>query len=124
MLDMTVIFIAAFIFDTRVPLYGLMTQFVAMKAVEMNFFGFSSKVVKLEIISEKETEIEAYILNHIKRGISKYNIVGGYTGLDRTKLITLCSLRESILIRDKIASLDSVTFVSVLPVNTVWGEGG
>lgn len=123
MLDMTVIFIAAFIFDTRVALYGLMTQFVAMKAVEMVLFGFSSKVVKLEIISEKETEIEAYILNHIKRGISKYNIVGGYTGLDRTKLITLCSLRESILIRDKIASLDSKAFVSVLPVNTVWGEG-
>ena len=123
MLDMTVIFIAAFIFDTRVALYGLMTQFVAMKAVEMVLFGFSSKVVKLEIISEKETEIEAYILNHIKRGISKYNIVGGYTGLDRTKLITLCSLRESILIRDKIASLDTKAFVSVLPVNTVWGEG-
>ena len=123
MLDMTVIFIAAFIFDTRVALYGLMTQFVAMKAVEMVLFGFSSKVVKLEIISEKESEIEAYILNHIKRGISKYNIVGGYTGLDRTKLITLCSLRESILIRDKIASLDSKAFVSVLPVNTVWGEG-
>ena len=122
-LDMTVIFVAAFIFDTRVALYGLLTQFVAMKAVEMVLFGFSSKVVKLEIISEKEAEIEAYILNHIKRGISKYSIVGGYTGLERTKLITLCSLRESILIRDKIGTVDPSAFISVLPVNTVWGEG-
>lgn len=122
-LDMTVILFAAFVFDTRIALYALLTQVVAMKAVETVLYGFSDKVVKLEIISEKEAEIEAYILNHIGRGISKYSIVGGYTNLQRTKLITLCSPRESILIRDKIAMVDSKAFISVLPVNTVWGEG-
>ena len=122
-LDMGVIFVAAFTFDTRIAMYGLLTQVVAMKAIDIVLFGFSSKVVKLEIISEKETEIEAFILENIRRGISKYNIVGGYTNLNRVKLITLCSPRESILIRDFISKTDSKAFVSVLPVNTVWGEG-
>lgn len=122
-LDMSVILFAAFVFDTRIALYALLTQLVAMKAVEVVLYGFSSKMVKLEIISEKEAEIEAYILNFINRGISKYNIVGGYTNLDRTKLITICSQRESILIRDKISDVDSKAFITVLPVNTVWGEG-
>ncbi|GAB6109347.1 YitT family protein [Fusibacter bizertensis] len=122
-LDMGVIFIAAFIFDTRIAMYGLLTQIVAMKAIDIVLFGFSSKVVKLEIISEKESEIEAFILGSMRRGISKYNIVGGYTNLNRVKLITLCSPRESILIRDFIAKTDAKAFVSVLPVNTVWGEG-
>jgi uncharacterized membrane-anchored protein YitT (DUF2179 family) len=122
-LDMSVILFAAFVFDTRIALYALLTQLVAMKAVEVVLYGFSSKMVKLEIISEKEAEIEAYILNYINRGISKYNIVGGYTNLDRTKLITICSQRESILIRDKISDVDSKAFITVLPVNTVWGEG-
>ncbi|MDH8676752.1 YitT family protein [Fusibacter bizertensis] len=122
-LDMGVIFVAAFVFNTRIAMYGLLTQIVAMKAIDIVLFGFSSKVVKLEIISEKEAEIEAFILGTIRRGISKYNVVGGYTSLNRVKLITLCSPRESILIRDFIAITDTKAFVSVLPVNTVWGEG-
>lgn len=122
-LDISVIFFAAFIFDTRIALYAVLTQVVAMKAVEIVLYGFSDKVVKLEIISEYESEIEAFILNTVKRGISKYHIVGGYTNLSRIKLVTLCSPRESILIRDMISELDPRAFVSVLPVNSVWGEG-
>jgi uncharacterized membrane-anchored protein YitT (DUF2179 family) len=94
-----------------------------MKSVETVLFGFSSKMVKLEIISEKEAEIEAFIMNSLRRGISKYNIVGGYTDLSRIKLVTICSFRESILVRDQIASLDPKAFVSVMPVSSVWGEG-
>jgi len=122
-LDMSVILFAAFVFDTRIALYALLTQIVAMKATEVVLYGFSSKMVKLEIISENEAEIEAFILNAINRGISKYRIVGGYTNLDRMKLITICSQRESILIRDKISDVDSKAFITVLPVSTVWGEG-
>ncbi len=122
-LDVSVIFLAAFVFDTRVALYALFTQVVAMKSVETVLFGFSSKMVKLEIISEKEAEIESFIMNQLRRGISKYNIVGGYTDLSRIKLVTICSFRESILVRDMIANLDPKAFVSVMPVSSVWGEG-
>lgn len=122
-LDISVIVFSVFIFDLRIALYAVLTQVVAMKAVEIVLYGFSDKVVKLEIISEYESEIEAYILNTVKRGISKYHIVGGYTNLSRIKLVTLCSPRESILIRDMISELDPRAFVSVLPVNSVWGEG-
>lgn len=122
-LDIGVIIFAAFVFDLRIALYALLTQVVAMKAVEVVLFGFSAKLVKLEIISEYEKDIEVYILNQVRRGISKYNIMGGYTNSGRIKLVTICSLRESILIRDKIAEIDAKAFVSVLPVNSVWGEG-
>lgn len=122
-LDVSVLIFASFVFDTRIALYALLTQVVAMKSVETVLYGFSSKVVKLEIISEKESEIEAYILKTLNRGISKYNIVGGYTNLSRTKLVTICSPRESFLVRDMISKTDSKAFVSVLPVNAVWGEG-
>lgn len=122
-LDMTIIVFSALIFDTRIALYALLTQIVAMKAVETVLYGFSAKLVKLEIISEKESDIESFILNDIHRGITKYNIVGGYTQINRTKLVTICSTRESFLIRDYIANIDCKAFVSVLPVHSVWGEG-
>lgn len=122
-LDIAVLIFAAFVFDTRIALYALLTQVVAMKSVETILYGFSSKVVKLEIISEHEKEIEDYILKNLNRGISKYSIVGGYTNLSRIKLVTICSPRESFLIRDMVSKTDPKAFVSVLPVNTVWGEG-
>lgn len=122
-LDSSIILVSAFAFDTRIALYAIVTQVVAMKAVDTVLFGFSSKVIKLEIISEKEAEIESYILHDLRRGISKYNIVGGYTKAEKIKLVTLVSPRESILIRDFIAKTDEKAFVSVIPVNSVWGEG-
>ncbi len=122
-IDVGVIIFAACVFDTRVALYALITQVVSMKSVETVLFGFSSKLVKLEIISEHEKELETYILKTLNRGISKYNIVGGYTNLTRTKLVTICSPRESFLVRDLVAKIDPKAFVSVLPVNSVWGEG-
>ncbi len=122
-LDIGVIFVAAFVFDSRIALYAILTQVVAMKSIETVLFGFSSKVVKLEIISEKESVIEAFILKELRRGISKYNIVGGYTNSNRVKLVTLLSPRESIMLRDFVAVEDPKAFISVLPVNSVWGEG-
>ena len=122
-LDVIIIGFAAIIFDSRIALYALITQVVVMKAMEIVLYGFTSKVVKLEIISEKESEIEEYILKTLNRGISKYNIVGGYTSLTRVKLITICSMRESFLVRDAVSKIDSKAFVTVLPVHSVWGEG-
>ncbi len=86
-------------------------------------FGFGSKKVKIEIISDFNQEIESYILHHIKRGISAYEIVGGYSNLKRRKIVSICSPQETMLISRFIASVDPNAFVDVLPVISVWGKG-
>lgn len=121
--DVFVLFTAIFVFDIRTALYALVTQIVFMKSVEAVLYGFSPSMVKLEIISEEEAEIETYILRDIKRGITKYNIVGGYSNLDRIKLVTICSQRESMLIVKKVADVDEKAFVSAVSVSSVWGKG-
>lgn len=52
---------------------------VFTKTVESILYGFAVTLVKMEILSEKEEEIEDFIMNEIKRGISKYNVIGGYS---------------------------------------------
>ncbi len=122
-LDILVLCTAVFVFDIRTALYAVLTQLVFMKSVEAVLYGFSSKLVKLEILSEEVIEIEQYVLKEIGRGITKYPIVGAYSNLTRTKLVTICSQRESMLIKQKIAEVDQKAFISAMAVSSVWGIG-
>lgn len=122
-LDILVLCTSVVVFDIRTALYAVLTQLVFMKSVEAVLYGFSSKLVKLEILSEAVDELEKYILKEVGRGVTKYPIVGAYSNLSRTKLVTICSQRESMLIKTKIAETDQNAFVSVTQVNSVWGKG-
>lgn len=122
-IDIFIIVLSIVAFDVRVALYAIITQIVLLKSVETVLYGLSPKLVKLEVISDAEKEISEFILNDIVRGISKYSIVGGYSNKTKIKLTTICSPRESILIKNFIAEHDERAFVDVLPVMSVWGEG-
>ncbi len=122
-IDLIIIFVSMLVYDLRIALYAIVTRIVFLKSTDIIMFGFSNKLVKLEIIADKQVEIENYIIHQVKRGISKYTIVGGYTNESKVKIVTICSPRESMLIRKFIADCDRGAFVSVLPVSSVWGEG-
>ncbi|MCE2604187.1 DUF2179 domain-containing protein, partial [Pseudomonas aeruginosa] len=59
----------------------------------------------------------------IQRGVSSVKITGEYTKNQYTQLSVMCSPRESILVKRKVAELDKKALVTVLPVETVWGTG-
>ncbi len=122
-IDVAVVFVSMLVFDIRTALYALITQFVFLKAIEVVLFGLGQNLMKLEIISNAQADIEQYILTQIKRGISKYKIIGGYTNQEKTKLVTICSPRESMLIKQYIAQVDQDAFVDILAVSSVWGKG-
>lgn len=122
-IDIIIIVLSIFVFDMRVALYAILTQLVLLKSVEAVLYGLSPKLVKLEIISDAEDKIADFILHDIKRGITKYNIIGGFSNVTKTKIITICSPRESLVVKNYIAELDEKAFVDVLPVMSVWGEG-
>lgn len=123
LLDTTVVILSLVVFDLRTALYAIITQVVFVKSLEVVLYGFGNNLLKLEIISTEEAEIEKYILNDINRGITKYNIVGAYSNLERVKLVTVCSRRESMLIRQEIARIDQSAFVTATSIASVWGTG-
>jgi len=122
-IDTAIIVLSVFIFDRNTALYAILSQFVLMKSIDTVLFGLGSKKVKIEIISDKNKKIEDYIINSVKRGVSAYDIKGGYTNSNKRKLVSICSPRESMLIKKFIAEVDSNAFVDVLPVISVWGKG-
>ena len=122
-IDLIVIVSSLLIFDKRVALYAIITQYVFMKVVDAILFGMGSKKVKIEVISDACDAISDYINNEVKRGTSMYLIKGGFTKEDKMKVVSICSPRESMVIKQFIANLDPEAFVNVLPVSSVWGKG-
>lgn len=122
-IDAIVIIGSGFLFGRNIALYALVTQIIFSKTVDYVMYGFDTKVVQLEIITSKHEEIANYILNDISRGVSNVTITGEYTKISRPKIITICSPRESMLIKQFVAKTDRNAFVTVITVGTVWGNG-
>ena len=122
-LDAVIIIGSAFVFGRNIALYALITQVIFAKTIDFVLYGFESKIVQLEIITNTPDEVTDYIMNDIGRGVSESIITGAYTRQERKKLISLCSPRESVLIKRFIAKTDKSAFVAVIQVNSVWGRG-
>jgi uncharacterized membrane-anchored protein YitT (DUF2179 family) len=122
-IDGTIIASSVFIYSKNVALYAIISQVIIVKVINSVLFGLGAKKVNVEIISEKHEEITNYILHSLNRGVSSCVIKGGYMNLPRLKLMTVCSPRESMLIKGFIVKTDPNAFISVIPVSSVWGKG-
>lgn len=122
-IDSIIVAASAIVFNKNIALYAIISQIIIVKVIDMVLFGFESKKVKVEIISDKHQIITNYIMNNIKRGVSICEIKGGYKNLARIKTFTICSPRESMLIKRFIAETDQEAFITVIPVISVWGRG-
>lgn len=122
-IDAFVIIMSGILFGRNIALYALVTQVIFSKTVDFVMYGFETKAVQVEIITEKHEEITDFILVEVNRGVSNVTITGAYTKTPRQKIITICSPRESMLIKQHVAKVDRDAFVTVIHVDTVWGKG-
>lgn len=122
-IDVLVILSSLLIYDKHIALYGIIALYIFMKTVDIILFGFGSKKVMIESISERSDEISKFITQSIKRGTSIYVIRGGYSNETKSKVVSICSPRESMLIKRFIARIDPKAFVYVIPIASAWGTG-
>ena len=121
--DAAIIVFSAFVFGRNIAMYALIIQVIITRVSEMIIYGFTGKVVQLSIITSEHEGIKKYILEDLDRGVSSIRVTGEYTQTEFMELTVMCSLRESVLIRKKIAVLDPDAFVVVTKVEAVWGHG-
>lgn len=122
-IDACVIIGSGFLFGRNIALYALVTQVIFSKTVDTVMYGFDTKAVQLEIITSKHDEVAEYILKDINRGVTNVTVTGAYTKIAREKIVTICSPRESMLIKKFVAKTDTDAFVTVIHVDNVWGNG-
>jgi uncharacterized membrane-anchored protein YitT (DUF2179 family) len=122
-IDAVIIIASAFFFGINIALYALVTQVILSKTIDFVLYGFESKIVQMEIITQKTDELVDFIMNDIGRGLSIHKVEGGFTRQTRDQLRLLCSPRESISVKRGIAKIDPEAFVTLMQVDSVWGFG-
>lgn len=124
-MDVTIIIISAFIFNTNVAIYAIVTAYVAAKVISAVMLGYSGKFIQFDIIAsskEKTDAIADFILNDVKRAVTSHISTGEYMHQERKTLTCICTPHESMKIKKFIADNDPEAFATIMPINTVWGR--
>lgn len=121
-MDVTIILISAFVFNTNVALYAVINAVVAAKVISMVMIGVSGRYVQFDVISSKSEEITDYVLNVVDRAVTSHPSRGEYSKTERRTLTIICTPNESIKIKKYVAEVDPDAFATLMPISRVWGK--
>lgn len=124
-MDVTIIIISAFIFNTNVALYAVVNAFIAARVITAVMLGYSGKFIQFDVIAssrEKSDEIAEFIMKDVNRAVTSHISTGEYMHQDRKTLTCICTPHESMKIKNFIADTDPDAFATIMPINMVWGK--
>lgn len=75
------------------------------------------------IITTKPDEINQYIMQDIRHGVTTYPAKGAYTGADKTVIVTVCKRTEAVRLRRKVLSIDPQAFIIITKTSEILGKG-
>lgn len=117
-----IVAIGSIFFGLTSALYSLILMYLSSFVVDKVIKGFNKKKLLL-IITDKEEEVGFAIMENLKRGVTFLNGEGGYTHKNRKIIYCVISLSQLPKIRDLVRNIDGNSFISILDVSEVQGEG-
>lgn len=122
-IDIIIIAIASFTFESiEVALYSGIAVFVMTKVIDFILDGGKYEKAMF-IITNKSDEISNYIMKEVKRGVTKINATGEYSGENKEILLCVANKREVPKIKEEIKNIDDKSFTIITTVTEAIGNG-
>ena len=112
---------AALVFDTKTLIIGLLATYANGLIVDRFIDGFNRRK-RVCILSTEYERVQAYIVNRLSRGVTLYQVVGGFNNDNRTEIVTILTRSEYGQLLNYLYSVDQKAFVTVSTVNQVIGH--
>ena len=111
-----------FIFDITTGLFSILGLFFKSFLVDgvIESIGKSKFVT---IITSTPERVTPFIIEGLHRSYTSYKATGGYTGEEKTVLLTVCNRREAVKLKIKIHVADPSAFVIMTDTNEILGKG-
>ncbi len=77
----------------------------------------------ITIITTCPDKIGRYVTEEMKRDYTAYKATGGYTGEEKTVIITVCKRSEAIRLKVKVKQFDASAFTIITDANEILGKG-
>lgn len=113
----------AFIDQPTIALYAIASLYISAKLIDFFTVGLN-EAKAFYIISDKNDEIAAAIIEKMDRGVTSLNAKGMYSGKDKGVLLCVLKWRtEGPKLKSLVKNIDEHAFVIVADVKEVLGEG-
>lgn len=120
--DCIIIGVSVLVFgNLESALYGLISLYCSM-VIDSIIYGLD-KGSMVMVVSEKNDEIAAQIMDELERGVTLLKGQGAYTGTDRDVLMCAVRKQQFARVRAIIYEKDPNAFVIVSETSEVFGEG-
>ncbi len=122
LIDCAVILAAGFTMSANVALYSLICIFVSDKALDLVVTGMDSSKACFIVTSDPDG-IRSRILNEMNRGVTGWQVIGEYSGMQKRLLMCVVSSRETVALKRIVRSEDPSAFVFTCDTHEALGEG-
>ena len=103
-------------------IYGYITMGVCAYVLDLIMLGRESSV-QLHVFSSEYQKIADYINIEMERGVTALEAIGWYTKQEKKVLLIVLRRSELSELVKVVKELDPKAFVTVVPANSVYGEG-
>lgn len=121
--DFAIAFSTFFVFsDIRTGLYSMLGLFTKAFLID----GVIESIVKSKyvmIITPHPETVAPFILEGLHRSYTSFKAQGGYSGEERTVLVTVCKKMEAFRLKAKIHEVDPEAFVILCDTSEIMGRG-
>ena len=109
-------------FDAQTGMFTMLGLFAKVFVVD-DIIESMDMCKAFTIITTKPDEINAYIMQDIRHGVTTYPAKGAYTGADKTVIITVCRRSEAMRLRRRVLSIDPQAFIIITKTSEIMGKG-
>lgn len=118
---MVTAFSAILVYDTKTLVLSILATY-ANGIILDNFIDGYNRRKRVCILSSNHEQIQEFIVNKLKRGVTLYQAIGGYKKEEKTEIVTILTRSEYAALLNYLHSIDQSAFVTVSTVNEVIGE--
>ena len=120
--DFFISFSTLFFFGVETCMYSLLGLLLKSFIIDNVIENISTKKIAI-IITSKHDEVIDFITHVLHRGVTNWECVGGYTGEEKSALMTALSPRQAVMLRDYVNSVDAKSFIVINNSTEVIGKG-
>lgn len=118
--DGLIILISLFVFGWQKFIYSLISMYIISVMTDKVILGISQSKA-FYIITEHETSVKKFILNHLSHGVTVLEGRGGYTGNNLKVIMCIIPTKEYFLAKEGIHQIDPNAFFLVTDSYEVYG---
>lgn len=108
--------------NIQVGLYSLAGLFAHAFLVD-GIIESIGKTKYVTIITSTPEPIRQYILYTIERSCTVQKVTGGYSGAEKTMILTICTRSQARKIKMKVKEIDPLSFIIVTDTSEILGKG-